>query len=630
MRLIAFRVTNYRNIIDSGWVDVERVTAIVGQNEGGKSNLCEALYRLNPFEVKDEYSIDEDWPADDWGGRDRMAIVCQARFEITDRTEILALFGKESSLEEQGEGESEDEDQIAPKPPDVVILLVTRNYEGTLTVTATTPDGQKFDGDELHQWVIEQMPKFVYIRDYELSGSQTELDQLASRQLNVPWSELKTEEQTLLIVLKLAAINIKDFLAKGNTPQGRTLRSFDKRQASAYLTAQFSRLWKQKQVRFDIDIDNTTLNIFVEDIGLGMPVRLSKRSTGFRWYVAFAWKFTHASKGDYKNCILLLEEPGIHLHHAGHRDLLELFEELAGVKREDKPGWDNTIIYTTHLATMLDESYPERVRIVEVENHHSKVVNGMVSSQRTPMMVIESRLGLAGGMSGLLGNRQTLIVEGGDDAIILQKLSGVLSRSDREGLSERIYLFPAQGASKTPMYAGFLVGHEWDAGVLLDSDEAGEKARKKISELYLKEAARNSRFRVLMLGQAAGISQTDAAIEDLFPCEFYLDCVNSAYGLAIQVSELPQDGSTMITKRVEHVLQTRFGMSKLDKGLLMNQLLKRFNGWTNASQLPAETADRSEKLFKSINQAFTSGTQLPIRTSENKKMSDRRASSSQN
>jgi len=39
---------------------------------------------------------------------------------------------------------------------------------------------------------------------------------------------------------------------------------------------------------------------------------------------------------------------GIHLHHAGHRDLLELFEELA------EPDGNNTIIYTTHVATMLD------------------------------------------------------------------------------------------------------------------------------------------------------------------------------------------------------------------------------------------------------------------------------------
>lgn len=186
----------------------------------------------------------------------------------------------------------------------------------------------------------------------------------------------------------------------------------------------------------------------------------------------------------------------------------------------------------------------------------------------------------------------------------LQKLSGVLERSGREGLSERIYLFPADGASKTPMYAGFLVGHEWDAAVLLDSDQAGESARKKITELYLKEAAAESRFRVIMLGKAAGLTKTDASIEDLFPDEFYLKCVNAAYGTSIKMADLPVDGSTMITRRIEQILKTRFGRDKLDKSKMMNQLLGHFDDWDDASKLPPGTVDRAEKLFKSINAAF--------------------------
>src|SRR5437867_957337 len=63
-------------------------------------------------------------------------------------------------------------------------------------------------------------------------------------------------------------------------------------------------------------------------------------------------------------CWKSLALPGIHLHHDGHRDLLGLFEELAA---------KNTIIYTTHLATMLDSASPERIRIVEVHEHHARV-----------------------------------------------------------------------------------------------------------------------------------------------------------------------------------------------------------------------------------------------------------------
>ena len=55
------------------------------------------------------------------------------------------------------------------------------------------------------------------------------------------------------------------------------------------------------------------------------------------------------------------------------------------------------------------------------------------------MAVIEMSLGLTGNMSGLLGNRKTLIVEGGDDALILNKLSSVLRAGGKECLSDSIY-----------------------------------------------------------------------------------------------------------------------------------------------------------------------------------------------
>jgi hypothetical protein len=291
---------------------------------------------------------------------------------------------------------------------------------------------QKLDPAKLINWMAEKLPKFVLVREYEMSGEQVELDQLRQRLNNAgnKRQALSNEDQTVLIILGLAAINLDEFITKGQTPEGRTIRSFDKRSASAYLTKQFQKLWTQKDVRFDIDVDGSTLNIFAEDKEIGMPVRLKRRSTGFRWYVSFAWKFTHATRGEFKDCILLLEEPGIHLHYSGQKDLLDTFERLSK---------DNTILYTTHLASMVDLANPERVRIVENRDHHLGITHGVVSPSRAPMAVIERSLGLTGDLSGMLGNRQVLIVEGGTDALILQKLSGLLSKNGK-GLSDQVYL----------------------------------------------------------------------------------------------------------------------------------------------------------------------------------------------
>lgn len=604
MKLMRFKVTRYRNVCDSSWIDVNNVTAFVGQNEAGKSNLFEALYRINPFAPGETYNIDEDWPVDDWGNKDTSALVCQAKFAL-DPEEIESLYN-EAKLpvpkpKEEVEGAADEgvveEDEVAVELPSELTLIGSRSYKTGPTFAVEGELTKDFDVAKVDAWAKKHAPKFVLIQDYGLSGTQIELNQLAERLKSIKWHQLTNEEQTIKIVLDLAKVNIDDFLAKGGTAEGRTVRSFDKRAASSYLSKQFRDLWTQKKVNFHIEIDGPTLNIFAEDDAVGMPVRLHRRSSGFRWHVSFAWKFTHASQGQYKGCILLLEEPGIHLHYSGQRDLLEVFQQLSEA---------NTILYTTHLASMVDQSYPERVRIVETKGNHATVKKGVVSSQRAPMAVIELSLGLTGDMSGLLGTRQTLIVEGGDDALILHKLSGILGGDGKPHLSDRIYLWPAHGAPKTPMYAAFAVGQGWDSGVLLDTDPEGHAAKKKINELVLKELAeeQQARFRVLMLGNAANIKKTDAAIEDLFDDHFYIDCVNATFRIDIKEEDLPMDGSDMITKRVERVLIERYGHKELDKRRVMSEILRRFDGWEKLSDLPKGTSVKAEKLFKAINIAF--------------------------
>jgi hypothetical protein len=603
VRLAQFRVYNYRNVHDSGPIVTSKITAFVGQNESGKSNLFEALYRVNPFDQRATYNIDEDWPVDRWGDRDEHARVCEAQFELAE-DEIASLFAAAGAppAEPATAAAPSGEPGAASAPtlrPRQLTLHVTTHYTDPTQYSLGSTFAHLLDEQKVAAWARQNLPKFVYIHDYEMSGSQTELNTLQQRKASTPWDRLSNDDQTMLIVLELARVNIDDFVTKGNTPEGRTIRSFDIRAASAHLTRQFQSLWRQKTVSFDLDIDGTTLNIFAQDEGLRMPVRLNRRSVGFRWYVSFAWKFTHASRGQFRNCILLLEEPGIHLHYSAQADLLQVFERLKVT---------NTILYTTHLASMVDPAFPERVRVVENEDGHAVVKQGVVSSQKGPMAVIEMRLGLTGDMSGLLGNRKTLIVEGGEDALILQKLSGLLAAHGKESLSDDIYLWPATGASKTPMYAAFAIGQKWQSGVLLDSDVAGEGAKKKINNLFLSKLAEADakKFRVIMLKQAAHLDKNEAAIEDLFPEEFYLQLVNDAYRVRITQSDLPTDGSDMITKRVEQVLVSTYGCASLDKSAVLGQLLRVFDSWKSLADIPAETVERAERLFQKINFEFAS------------------------
>ena len=48
MQLITFQIKNYRSIQDSGEISASRITALLGRNESGKSNLLRALTHVNP------------------------------------------------------------------------------------------------------------------------------------------------------------------------------------------------------------------------------------------------------------------------------------------------------------------------------------------------------------------------------------------------------------------------------------------------------------------------------------------------------------------------------------------------------------------------------------------------------
>jgi energy-coupling factor transporter ATP-binding protein EcfA2 len=60
LKLSRFRVTDFRSVKDSGWIGAEDVTALIGTNESGKTNLLLPLWKLNPakeggIDLTDDY-----------------------------------------------------------------------------------------------------------------------------------------------------------------------------------------------------------------------------------------------------------------------------------------------------------------------------------------------------------------------------------------------------------------------------------------------------------------------------------------------------------------------------------------------------------------------------------------------
>lgn len=100
MQVKRFRVRNFRNIDDSGWVSLDQVTAFVGRNESGKTTLLKAFHKFNPA-TPEPYDPMREFPRDrymrDYVGRGSKGgdwPVCSVAFAFTDELEadIAALL----------------------------------------------------------------------------------------------------------------------------------------------------------------------------------------------------------------------------------------------------------------------------------------------------------------------------------------------------------------------------------------------------------------------------------------------------------------------------------------------------------------------------------------------------------
>lgn len=86
MKLLRFRVTDFRSVKDSGWIDTSDITALIGENESGKTNLLTPLWKLNP--ANDEpIDVLSDSPRNRYNeirGMTTKPVFIQAEFELSE------------------------------------------------------------------------------------------------------------------------------------------------------------------------------------------------------------------------------------------------------------------------------------------------------------------------------------------------------------------------------------------------------------------------------------------------------------------------------------------------------------------------------------------------------------------
>jgi hypothetical protein len=122
--------------MDSGWIDCDDITSLIGINEAGKSNLISALWKLNPARNEGESRIDmlDDLPRHkhtEWESTPEKITFVYARFMLdsTLRAKVVGEFKCEESAIEIVEIESLCEVTIRRQVALIPELAVITGYQ---------------------------------------------------------------------------------------------------------------------------------------------------------------------------------------------------------------------------------------------------------------------------------------------------------------------------------------------------------------------------------------------------------------------------------------------------------------------------------------------------------------------
>ena len=136
MKLLRFRVTDCRSVADSEWIDASEVTALIGENEAGKTNLLLPLWKLKPSGGGEIHLLD-DMP------RSRYA---ETRASPAHHRFIHCVF-------ELDERERALPERFGADPTKNETITVHRNYSGEYRIEFT--DEKSFSTAEAYEQTDE-------------------------------------------------------------------------------------------------------------------------------------------------------------------------------------------------------------------------------------------------------------------------------------------------------------------------------------------------------------------------------------------------------------------------------------------------------------------------------------------
>lgn len=637
---------------------VSQITALLGRNESGKSNLLRALHSLNPiagFEalkpIKDfprhkrleectddtpvlstTWVLDDDdketllevipratdvstvvigrnygktrivefpelkaIPFDEVDTKSKVKKIAAAVRAAAQKQEAPAVLEAAADAYETGSSATRVRDTWASQAAAAAKALrtalagadaeLTDKQEETLSELEELTDsivGDKEAQQNARNWAVGAIPKFIYVDEYpELDGHQD----IAAYVHRKSQSQLNVSDKNFEKLCKVAGLNPED-LQKLHGQNDYETRNQLANRASAVVTGEIKRLWKDRPLKIRFNLDAHHLDTIISDptSTYDVEVNLNDRSRGFQWFFAFYITFSADTDGGHaENAVLLLDEPGLYLHAKSQSDLLHHLEV----------DFSNQILYSTHSPFMVPTHALDSVRTVNIDEEAGTAVTNDPTGDVRTLFPLQAALGYDLAQSLFIGPNN-LVVEGVTDFWIMSAVSAYAADKGRISLNPTLTMTPAGGAQKVSYMVALLTSESLNVLVLLDT-ERDSKATK--DELLKTKLIRDQN--VVFVSEAFASPPNEADIEDLLDPAIYETLVRESYAAELKGKTLALNTKIpRVAKRIEAGLADLgipFHKTRPTRLFLKKMALEP------EKMVPDKSLERFEALFALVN-----------------------------
>lgn len=329
MVISKLHIRAFKSVYDLTMTIDPKVNVLIGANECGKTNILKAMESFRP-DVPFDNSLTCQYSNHYYMGKCPEVTIEYSNFNKDNRQNLSSIsdaFKNVESLQVKRDGSE------------------LKDYKIRV--------GEKELGNIDIRRLLRVLPKIVYFSDIPLLKNKVDYDALVADQ-----KQFVTEKN----LLKIGGIDDYDLLFEDST-RGRRATE----EAGRIITEQIRRVWSQEPtIEIKLSVNGRVLYIDLSDNTTVFDTP-DARSLGFRWYMSFYVNFiTQTFEAKANEYLFLIDEPGIHLHPSGQKDLVRVLDDLS-IK--------NQVLYTTHSPFMIDRQHPERVLLVHKDKEGTKVDN---------------------------------------------------------------------------------------------------------------------------------------------------------------------------------------------------------------------------------------------------------------